>query len=232
MNDIWPPDYHLRISQKAKRINLRLCPKKGLEIVIPSNGTEKAALAFLNSKRAWFLKHAHILNKISSTKILPQQIILKALDQTWQIRYEKVANSRQVKLIKLPQELAVYGPIDNYDLCITKIKLWLQVQSEKYLYLWLNKISQHMQLPFNNLSVRNQKTRWGSCNNKKNINLNYKLLFLPYTLVEYVMIHELCHTIHMNHSEKFWQLVANYYPNYLEARSEIIRESKLIPDWV
>jgi predicted metal-dependent hydrolase len=228
----WPPEYNLRISSKAKRVTLRLSPNKGLEIIIPPYSSEKTALAFLQSKRDWVLKHSHILSKPVREKILPQHITLHALNESWQIRYEKVNNSRHVKLITLPKEIVLYGPVDNYDLCIEKLKNWLHVQSEKHLLIWLNKISNHTKLNFKNLTIRDQKTRWGSCSSNKNINLNYKLLFLSYPLVEYVIVHELCHTKYMNHSAKFWELVAEFYPGYSHARREIARESKLIPDWV
>lgn len=66
----------------------------------------------------------------------------------------------------------------------------------------------------NKISIKNQKTRWGSCSSLKNINLNWKLAFLPTDLCTYVIIHELCHLVHMNHSVKFWNCVEKYIPDY------------------
>ncbi len=74
---------------------------------------------------------------------------------------------------------------------------------------------------YSGFSIRNQSTRWGSCSNKGHLNFNYKLLFLPLRLAEYVVVHELCHLKEMNHSDKFWKLVARIFPNYKELREEI-----------
>ncbi|MCK4744770.1 M48 family metallopeptidase [Candidatus Parcubacteria bacterium] len=74
---------------------------------------------------------------------------------------------------------------------------------------------------FNRISVRNQKTRWGSCSMKGNMNFNYKILFLPEYIADYIIAHELCHLEEFNHSRKFWNLVAKTTPNYLEIRKEL-----------
>ncbi|MCK5460223.1 M48 family metallopeptidase [Candidatus Parcubacteria bacterium] len=77
---------------------------------------------------------------------------------------------------------------------------------------------------FNKISVRNQKTRWGSCSIKGNMNFNYKILFLSEYIADYIIVHELCHLEEFNHSRKFWNLVAKTVPNYLEIRKQLKRE--------
>lgn len=83
------------------------------------------------------------------------------------------------------------------------------------------------QLEFKIISVKNQKTLWGSCSNKKNLNFNYKIIFLPKNLRDYIIVHELCHLKEMNHSKKFWQLVAQTIPNYFIIR-KILRQRKFL----
>lgn len=78
----------------------------------------------------------------------------------------------------------------------------------------------------NRISVRNQKTRWGSCSSKRNLTFNYRILFLARHLRDYVIVHEICHLKEMNHSKKFWDLVARTFPNHQEVRQEL-KESGL-----
>lgn len=76
---------------------------------------------------------------------------------------------------------------------------------------------------FNRINIRNQKTRWGSCSKKRNLSFNYKILFLPSHISDYIITHELCHLKEFNHSRKFWNLVAETVPNCLEIKKELKR---------
>ncbi|MEX2515095.1 MAG: SprT family zinc-dependent metalloprotease [Candidatus Paceibacterota bacterium] len=71
-----------------------------------------------------------------------------------------------------------------------------------------------LQLSFNEVRVRRMKTRWGSCTGKKNLHFNYKILFLPDELQDYLVVHELCHLMHPNHSADFWTAVEDILPDY------------------
>ena len=74
-------------------------------------------------------------------------------------------------------------------------------------------------LKVNQVRIKEQKTLWGSCSSKNNINLNYLLIMAPMKIIDYVIVHELVHTIHKNHSAKFWQKVETIMPNYKDARN-------------
>lgn len=80
---------------------------------------------------------------------------------------------------------------------------------------------------YNNITIRNQKTRWGSCSKKGNLNFNYKITSLPQRMADYIVVHELCHLGEFNHSQNFWNLVARTVPDYLQIRREIRKECKL-----
>lgn len=74
---------------------------------------------------------------------------------------------------------------------------------------------------YKRISVRNQKTRWGSCSTQGNLSFHYKIAFLPEHLVDYIIVHELCHLKEMNHSKKFWDLVARALPDHKVLRREL-----------
>lgn len=81
----------------------------------------------------------------------------------------------------------------------------------------------HYRYKFNKITIKSQKTRWGSCSKKCNLNFNYKILFLPSKIRDYIMIHELCHLKEFNHSSKFWRLVAKSIPEH----NKIVDELKI-----
>lgn len=90
----------------------------------------------------------------------------------------------------------------------------------------LNK--KNYQFKFNKLTIKSQKTRWGSCSKKRNLNFNYKVLFLPPKIRDYIMVHELCHLKEFNHSSRFWRLVEKILPDYLSIRNNLNRQGLLI----
>ena len=87
----------------------------------------------------------------------------------------------------------------------------------KKLLFWNN----YYGFAWKNVSIKNTKTRWGSCSKQGNLNFNYRILFLTEALADYLIVHELCHLKEMNHSEKFWKLVEKTIPNYKDLRKEL-----------
>ena len=85
----------------------------------------------------------------------------------------------------------------------------------------LTELAKEHGFKYGRVSIRNQKTRYGSCSFKNNINLNMNLVNLPQKFIDYVILHELCHTIEKNHSKRFWDLLNKHYPNALEVRKDL-----------
>lgn len=71
---------------------------------------------------------------------------------------------------------------------------------------------------YTSITVRDQKTRWGSCSSRGTLSFNYRLIFAPDIILDYVVVHELCHLTHMNHSRDFWNMVGSILPDYREHR--------------
>ena len=94
----------------------------------------------------------------------------------------------------------------------------LRIVNEK-----IAKLNAHYNFTYNKIAIRDQRTRWGSCSSRKNLNFNYRIVFLPDELAEYLVAHELCHLAQMNHSQAFWDLVRETIPDYQRLRAELRR---------
>ncbi len=81
--------------------------------------------------------------------------------------------------------------------------------------------NKHYNFKYSRVSIRNQRSRWGSCSSKGNLNFNFRIVTLPPHLSDYIIVHELCHLGQMNHSQKFWDLVGRTLPNYEELMLEL-----------
>lgn len=85
----------------------------------------------------------------------------------------------------------------------------------------VEKFNQLYNFKYNKISIRNQKSRWGSCSGKRNLSFNYKIVLIPEHLADYIIVHELCHLGQLNHSRSFWNLVAQTIPHYKNSRVEL-----------
>ena len=96
---------------------------------------------------------------------------------------------------------------------------WYKKSFKKIALPRLEYYAKKYHLNYNQVRLKTQKTLWGSCSNTNNINLNYLLIMAPMSVIDYVIVHELCHTIHKNHSKDFWHLVEQIFPNYKADKS-------------
>ncbi len=233
------PAYTVRVSDRSKYLRLEVSSQKGLEVIVPKGYDYNQIPLVLQSKQAWIDK---VLGMSEAKRefqqaqpVLPSHIHLQAIAQTWQVTYlepksEPKSDRENPKYFEKPNFNLVLNT-NSPAYCHQLLRLWLLNTANRYLPKELLKISKAIALPFNQVSVRQQKTIWGSCSGSKDISLNYKLLFLPQPLVRYVLIHELCHTKHMNHSNKFWQLVESKEPNYKELDPQLRDVWKVVPTW-
>jgi predicted metal-dependent hydrolase len=128
--------------------------------------------------------------------------------------------------------LVLAGPINERNKCKKILNKWIKLKAKKHLVDLLNVISQNINLPFLSVSIRNQRSLWGSCTVDRAINLNFKLLFLPHAVARHVIIHELCHTKFLNHSADFWNLVSRYDEAWKINKRQLRHGENFIPAWV
>jgi len=105
---------------------------------------------------------------------------------------------------------------------------WLKEYARKIISERTKELSRVHGFEYKKISIREQSTRWGSCSSEKNLNFNWKLILAPPLVLDYVIIHELSHTIEMNHSRAFWKVVENVMPNYNEYRNWLKTNGNLL----
>ena len=226
----WPPSYKLKKHRRARSVKLRAKKPHGLEITVPYRFNVKEIPAILEENKVWIVKQLRLLQS-RCADVLPTQIILNAISEKWAVEY--IACDTKLEIIQRPtHEIVLVGRIENKALCKTKLVEWLKSKANIHLIAQLEATSSMMQLPYSQVRIRDQQTLWGSCTVDKSISLNYKLLFLPEELVKHVLIHELCHTKHLNHSSRFWELVAQYDAEWQERRRKLRHADQFIPAWI
>ena len=229
MKTDFPYPYRVRESARAKSLQLRISPQAGLEVVVPKRSRQPIDIErFLLEKRSWIEKHWSLIQKVSEEMPrLPLSFELRGIAEIWHIQYIEAPRWRCIELEGC--QIRLEGQISDHERCFSYIKLWLKKKAERHFTIWLRLLSQSSGLPFGELTVRVQKTRWGSCTRTKNISLNYKLLFLDKYLVEHILLHELVHTRHFHHGVRFWGLLRKLDPNTDQHVQEMRRANDYIP---
>lgn len=232
------PDYSVRRSPKARNLRLKVTRENGLIVVVPKDYDEKKIPALLKRKKIWI---ADSMKRIGETKRflepepvihLPESVRLVALGETWSVTYREDQSRSGIRLCADDGGLVVSGPDLNRDAVLRKLKEWLRMKVREGLFPLADRLATKHGFKLGGLLVKSQRTRWASCSAQHNLSLNTKLLFLSRELTRYVVIHELCHTVHMNHGKEFWRLVASHEPSY-KVLDRALREAwKTLPQWV
>lgn len=141
----------------------------------------------------------------------------KSLEESFIDRFVKEKTQWVLEKITLFKEndneaIKIYSKEDFLE---NKGKAFVIIKSK------VKKYNQKFKFGYNEINIKNQKTKWGSCSKKKNLNFNYKIMFLNEELQNYIIVHELCHLKEMNHSRKFWTLVERALPEYREIKQEL-----------
>lgn len=136
---------------------------------------------------------------------------------------EIVEEFLRAKSLWILQKIKYYSHLPNSTWQVGTKEDYLKYKNEA-LYLVqtrLDYFNQFYGFKWQKITIKNQKTRWGSCSQKGNLNFNYKIMLLPSEIADYIIVHELCHLGQLNHSTKFWHLVAKTIPNYLQIRNDL-----------
>ena len=223
-------DYTIKVRNNSRIIRLQVSLQNGLEVSVPKGTSRRLIERVLKQNQEWIVDSLSQL-PTRLDRVAPQQIELPAIGERWSVEYE----ARPCHRISVEESgectLSVKGNLrDPYQTALV-LRKWLGDRARKHLVPWLDDLSYELKLPYSKVLVKGQRTRWGSCSPQKTISINRNLLFLPPSLVRYVLIHELVHTIQLNHSPEFWELVRERVPNSKELNWESKKAWAQVPPW-
>lgn len=227
----WREAMVLRRNPRAKYVRLKIHPPGRVEVVVPSGFDERGLPVILDQHNAWVEERLlHFNTQPIDTLTPPTEVYLAAIDEKWRLEYP-LSSEMRTGCHERPDgvlRVVAKGNEKRREL----LKRWLARKARKHFIPWLQETSDELGLPFSGVSIRGQRTRWGSCSAKGNINLNYALLFLQPDLVRYLFVHELCHIVHLNHSARYWTLVQSKEPHYKTMEKALKRSAQEVPLWI
>lgn len=229
-------EYRIRRSDRASSLRLKITARDGLTVIIPKGLGEKQMKELVTGKTAWIESQLNRINEVKSLlgdaiPARPEAFLLPAVAESWRVEYWETRGKTVGVRTDGPGRVVVYGAVQDHEKCKAALRRWLARRAREAFDPWLGSLSAGMGLKFARLFIRSQRTRWGSWAAGGIISLNCKLLFLPKELVRYVMIHELCHGIEMNHTNRFWTHVRRYEPEADLLHGRMRDAWKQIPAW-
>jgi predicted metal-dependent hydrolase len=201
-------EYTIRRSPRARRVRVRVDPYEGIEVVIPQRATKREAQAALKELRPWIDKRLEEASKARERLASPPGTV-PFLGAHLRLHYEESRTRAHRKRDGL------HLPATNAQLALER---WYRTQAKAEIAPRLDTATQALGRPHTALAIRNQRTRWGSCSSTGALSFNWRLLLAPEPVLDYVVWHEACHLVVMDHSKRFWALVERHVPGYREPR--------------
>lgn len=213
----------LTIHERSRRIRLSVKSDGEIVVSMPPSVPVQDAIRFVESKTDWILKQQ---TKVQAglTIFTPESCFKTRFHQLAITKgntdrvYNRVGNG--VVQIFIPEMVNHELPKIQEFIKQTLIDV-MRWEAKIYLPKRLNELAEKHGFKYQDVSIKNTKSRWGSCSSVNNINLNLHLMRVPEHLIDYVLIHELAHTVVKNHGEKFWLLLEHCYPNSRKADKEM-----------
>ena len=209
---------------KSHRKTISIVIKAGGEVVVkaPSSLPLKEIEKCVESKADWILKK--IPEMIALAEKVPEKAYVTGetlyfLGERYKLIRKPSLDARKGSVAMAGDSIIVYGSFDSAEEVKAALEKWYQEKASEWIMQRVNLYKEKIGVEFRRVSFRSPKTRWGSCSSQKNLMINWKLIMAPIEIIDYVVCHELCHLLEMNHSEDFWALVAKQIPDWKRRRS-------------
>jgi predicted metal-dependent hydrolase len=203
--------YTLTISHRARQPRLIIAPGTGLRVVTPLEYDRKRLLSFILRREGWILKHLDRMAALPAAPAadapLPEQITFLGTAHAVQMN---IKPGKRATVWRDGQAFAVTAPTEVGGRLA--LEVWLRDAARFAIATQVQHRATEMGVTYDRVAIRDQKTRWGSCSHTGNLNFNWRLVLAPPAVLDYVVVHELAHRVELNHSARFWRVVARYCP--------------------
>lgn len=223
----------LRRSSRARRLALRVFPHGLVEVVAPLRAGRRSIEDFVREHAEWIdrVRGGYRAQQADPGLLLPREIHLAALAECWTVTCTTGSARIRSEPATGGGSITLRGPDDD-QWRRQRLRAWLMGRARATLVPWLAAVSAETGLAHAGVSVRRQRSRWGSCSARGTISLNCALLFVPPALVRHLFLHELAHTRHLNHSRAFWRLLAELQPDFELREQQLGAAWRSVPAWV
>lgn len=213
--------YTLRVSTRARHLRLQVGAGTGLEVITPERLAPGRVESVLREKQKWILgKLDDLARQAENRGLFDQQGGGKVLYRGREYEVEaRVEAGSSPGVVVGQNKLVVTVPEGQGGAVERQLEHWLRGMARVVINNRLRELNRNLNLSYNRVFIRDQKTRWGSCSNKNNLNFNWRLVMAPPRVLDYVIVHELMHLVEPNHSKKFWALVEKECPDYKSHRA-------------
>jgi predicted metal-dependent hydrolase len=212
-----PVTYTVRRSARAKHMRITISAHSGVVVTLPSRLHRYVNPDdFLREKQEWVLRHLERVHQEAPRAELREGagINFRGHEHTLRIIQREVPSP----IVRVAgRDLLVILPSSFEGDLKEVIKEWMRGEAAELIRVEAERHAASIGVKYNRVIIRDQKTKWGSCSRKGNLSFNWRLVLFPDEILRYVIIHELCHLRHFNHSERFWDMVADHDPRFRES---------------
>ncbi len=224
----------VRRSLRARRVSARVFHSGRVEIVAPLRASDRRIADFVARHREWIERKSLEGRRRADAcdgAFPPAELRLAAFGEHWRLH---VAGGRGAARVRqgAPGLLTVCGDLADRARLRRLLLGWLAEHARGQLEGWLAAVALECGFEYRRLQMRLQRTRWGSCSVRGTISLNVCLAFQRPEVVHYLLVHELSHTRHMNHSARFWDCVGQHCPQWRSLDRELLDGWRQVPPWV
>ncbi|WP_413612762.1 M48 family metallopeptidase [Bdellovibrio sp. HCB-110] len=236
----WSVEVHRRSFRRS--VSIYLYPNKPIKVIASKSTTQKVIVDFLMAKKDWieknFEKFSEIAEKFPEKRIkayenfpfMGKERKLKVVITLHKKTFVSVTDENL--LLHIPRnDWSANSLIEEHPTALKEIRHFYKREAVNFLSERVAYWSEQMNLKPSQVKFREQRTRWGSCSSKKIINLNWRLIVFTQEIIDYVIVHELAHLQHMNHSDRFWSLVEKYVANYKDIMKSL-KESQYLVEFL